>query len=119
MEEASQGDSASGGLEGQANYPLEEVLLFLLECNVPESAVYGWHDGWDFSRIEKAFVYFKKREVEKQRDRTLAVALGASSLVSKKPLEKFLNETSTATKKDQPQEDLQSELNKLMSVFDG
>lgn len=122
MEEASQGDSVSGGELGDDGFPLQEVLLFLLECGVSEASLFGWHEGWCFEKVSEAFVHFKGREVEKQRDRALAVALGASSLVSKKPLEKFLKESDSATKKssERPvQSNLQEELGKLMSAFNG
>jgi len=87
--------------------------------------VYGWHPGWDFERLLEAFRYFKKQGLEKQKNNTLAVALGVSSLLSKEPLEKFLKETSASLNDTEegakPNEGpaLARELNKMMSVLDG
>jgi len=123
VEEASTSNSVDGESVGDdKDYDIADVLLFLLESGVPEAALYGWHSGWHFERISEAFRYFKRRQVENQRDRALAVALGASSLLSKKPLEKFLSEAESATRSAKGQagqsgEEMQSELNKLMGVL--
>jgi len=87
--------------------------------------VYGWHPGWDFERLLEAFRYFKKQCLEKQKNNTLAVALGVSSLLSKEPLEKFLKETSASVNRteEDPKPNngaaLSKELNKMMGVLDG
>jgi hypothetical protein len=125
VEEAPEGDSVDGESVGDdRDYDIADVLLFLLESGVSEAALYGWHDGWHFERIAEAFKYFKRRQVENQRDRTLAVALGASSLLSKKPLEKFLSETEKVTRlgkgqTEQSGQNMQSEINKLIGAFNG
>ena len=125
MEEASECDTASGEIDGNTNYAISEVLFFLIASGLPENAVYGWHPGWDFERLLEAFRYFKKQGLEKQKNNTLAVALGVSSLLSKEPLEKFLKETSASLNDTEegakPNEGpaLARELNKMMSVLDG
>jgi hypothetical protein len=122
VEEAPEGD-APGGELGEQEYPIDELLLFLLENGLSEATIYGWHDGWHFSRLVDAFRYFKIRAVEKQRDRTLAVALGASSMLSKKPLEKFLKETDSTIEQSHSREKdataMVQELNKMLGVLDG
>ena len=116
MEEAPEGNTTD---EQSVEYELDDVLLFLLENGIPEVNVYGWHEGWDFNRLEKAFAYFKKRAVEKQRDFTLAVALGASSLLSKEPLEKFLSETESVAPTDKVSNRTSGEIDKLVGFLNG
>lgn len=116
MEEAPEGDSDNGSVD----FPLDEVLFFLLENGVPTVNLYGWHEGWCMEKITDAFQYYKKRHGEKQRDHALAVALGASSLLSKKPLEKFLKEIDASGEQEkQSPKEMASELSKMMGVFDG
>lgn len=125
MEEASECDTASGEIEQSSSYAISEVLLFLIASGLPETIVYGWHPGWDFERLLEAFRYFKKQSLEKQKNNTLAVALGVSSLLSKEPLEKFLKETSASVNRteEDPKPNngaaLSKELNKMMGVLDG
>lgn len=117
MEEASGGDN-----EVSVETEYEEVVFFLLGSGVSEHLVNGWHSGWDSETIEKAFVFFKKKEIEKQRSETLSVALGASSLISKKPIEKFLKEVDSRVGKSpveqKPSADVK-EFSKLMGFFNG
>lgn len=115
MEEASDGDT-----DRQVEYDISDVLLYLVECGLSQDFIFDWHGGWDYERLEKAFVYFKKREVEKQRDSTLATALGASSLLNKEPLEKFLKETeSISPKNSNNSKQVVDELSKLTGMLNG
>ena len=75
------------------DYRLDEVLFFLLESGMPSEFVYGYHDGWDFDRLLKAFWYYKQREIEKERSAVVAVALGASTLFSAKAYKSFERES--------------------------
>lgn len=115
METAPESDSDNG----RVDFPLEEVLFFLLENGVPSVNLYGWNEGWCMEKITSAFQYYKKRQAEKQRDNALAIALGASSMISKKPLEKFLRETDTSTNQGQSPQEMATELNKMMGAIDG
>jgi len=72
---------------------LEDMLLFLIENGLPYDAVYGFHDGWDFERLYRAFLYFKTRETENLRSAAHAAVIGASVMGSTKGWESFMKKT--------------------------
>jgi len=112
-------------LESGSNYGLEELLFFLIESGLSENAVYGWHEGWPMDRLQRAFIYFKMREIEKQQGFVTAVSIGASSLFSQKAIEQYMNVTNriiskTPTSDDRVKtEQVKSELGKLTGIFNG
>jgi len=111
--------------ESGSNYGLEELLFFLIESGLSERAVYGWHEGWPMDRLQRAFVYFKMREIEKQQGFVTAVSIGASSLFSQKAIEQYMDATNRIISKTPTSdgragnEKVKAELGKLTGIFNG
>ena len=90
MEEDPKEDSDAGR---GAESGLEEFCFYLIQAGLPESAVYGWHSGWPFDRLERAFRFFKVQEIEKEKSFVTAISVGASSLFSKNALQEYSKAT--------------------------
>lgn len=65
------------------------MLFYLLEKGVPAESIWGYHDGWDFDRLYRAFLAFRTLDFRKQKEDAVSIAVGASSLLSHESLEKF------------------------------
>jgi len=136
VEEPLHGDSGDLG-ELEKFFSLEEVLFYLVVNGVPEHLVYGWHDGWDFDRLNRLFLYLKKRELENLQAQVNAVSIGASSIMSNEAYKGFMANTNKAIQEISNRESkspespsknvhLAEQMSKLgqvlmgdMSIFDG
>lgn len=92
-----------------------------MEQGVPTERIYGYHEGWDFERLTDLFRYFKRRDLERQRDAVMAVAIGASSISGGKPLKRFTEEIDKAVGSLRPKRraEMQNELSKLIGIIGG
>ena len=90
MEKDNEEDPNSGR---GAETGLEEFCFYLIQAGLPESAVYGWHSGWPFDRLERAFRFFKIQEIEREKSFVTAISVGASSLFSKNAIQEYSKAT--------------------------
>lgn len=101
------------------------MLFYLIENGVSPSFVYGYHSGWPFDRLVRMFRYLKRREIELRREQVMNLAIGASAVVTNRPLKKFINEIDSALgeMKEEIEEDgddkVRRELGKLMGFLGG
>ena len=89
-----EGDHSAGDGDAERSrplrdYELEEVLFYLIARGLPEYVIFGYHDGWDFDRLHRTFLFMKHREIEEQDIMARCVAVGASAIMSKDVLPKF------------------------------
>lgn len=67
------------------------------------------------------FRYLKRRDLEKHRESTLAVAIGASSVMGGKAMKKYLEDTDrqVAGLRPKRKSEMASELSKLIGMING
>ena len=122
MEEDHEEDPDAGR---RAESGLEEFCFYLIQAGLPESAVYGWHSGWPFDRLERAFRFFKVQEIEKERSFVTAVSIGASSLFSKNAIQEYSRATDKIigsvrkTPQQQNNTRIKNEFSKLTGMLNG
>ncbi len=100
MEEAPHGRSHQNGKgdgvdeDDGGGYRLEEVCFYLLSRGIPDSVIYGWHEGWDIHRLVRLFWFLRREDALQAQAQTNAVAVGASTVASKgKAFREFNRET--------------------------
>lgn len=72
------------------------MLFFLVESGIPEPCVYGYHEGWDFDRLVRAFQYLKGREIEQRKWDLMAAAAGVSTIAGGKVFRKVSSQLDEA-----------------------
>lgn len=104
---------------------LEEFCFYLIKSGLPEECVYGWHSGWPFDRLERAFRFFKVCDIEREKSFVTAVSVGASSLFSKNAIQEYSKATDRiiGSVSRKPQEEnnmkMKHELGKLTGMLNG
>lgn len=101
------------------------MLFYLLHRGIPYDCIWGYHEGWEFDRLQRAFVTFKAAEIEEQQKLAVGVAVGASTLFSPKAFEEFREKTSGLMEGlrgktvEEAHERNQDVVNSFLEVFQG